>query len=226
MKPNQGYVIPIFLSVLLVAPATSLLAQSPRAESDAARAAAPKLPARPPRAQVTPVPAASPPISSPETKAIASELTDPNRAGLSGAVLGLRIDSTISFLGLSRCGARIKQVMIALTDNRPSAYYFEPTTRVASQGPVLITLESLSGDTLEAGSRYSVLTINPTCSGFYTQTVSWQMACAEVARFAFPNFKFDRRVVANVDSFRASPTLQLSAMKAGQGCVTIKKEIF
>jgi hypothetical protein len=214
------------VSVLMAVaiPAQGLRAQVERNESDAARQAQPTLPKRP--VTSTPAPTTNPVAKAQLPAMTPSEMQDPNRVGNSGIVLGARIDSSISYLGLNRCGARIKQVMVALTDNRPAAYFFEPTARNASQAPVVITMESLTGDTAEGGSRYSILTINPDCSGFYTQTVNWPMACVDVARIAFPNFRFDRRIVANIDSLRASPTLQLSAMKAGNGCVTIKKEIF
>jgi hypothetical protein len=217
-------------SFLWSAPAGVLMAQNGgRIESDAARTAAPPvpvLPVRPSSARAAAGKNASPPPAKAPATTNLSELQDPNRPGLTGLVLGMRIDTTISYLGLNRCGARIKQVMLALTDNRPAAYYFEPTGRNASQSPLLITLESLSGDSQAEGSRYSILTINPDCSGFYTQTVSWPLACEEVARTSFPNFRFDRRVVANVDSYRASPLLQMSTMKTPGGCVSVKKEIF
>jgi hypothetical protein len=199
----------------------SAYAQAGRAESDAARSPTLVLPARPPVAKA-PTPAAPPSPNAPRL----SDVTDASRVGLAGAVLGLRIDSTLSYLGITRCAPRVKQVMLALTDSRPAAYFFELTGRNASQSPVLVTLESLSGDNQVDGSRYSILTVNPDCSGFYTQTVSWPEPCAYVAQTYFPNFRFDRRVVANVDAFRASPTLQMSVMKTPGGCVTIKKEIF
>ncbi len=223
-----GWILGAF-TCCVFAPLGLVKAQSVRVESDVARSALPTLPQRPPSAKAkagkATVPAQAP-ASGPTGLPKTSDVQDPNRLGLTGVVLGMRIDSTMSYLGINRCAVRIKQVMLALTDNRPAAYYFEPTARNANQAPLLITLESLSGEDQAAGSRYSILTINPDCSGFYTQTVSWPEPCADVARVSFPNFRFDRRVVVNVDSFRASSMLQMSAMKTPGGCVTVKKEIF
>lgn len=200
-------------------------AQAGRVESDAARSAFPVLPKRPPVTKANTAKTIVPKVNAVAAVTVSDVQTN-SRPGFTGVVLGARIQSTLSYLGVNRCSARIKQVMLALADNRPAAYYLEPTAPNPNQAPLLITLESLSGEDQSAGSRYSILTINPDCSGFYTQTVSWPDPCADVARVSFPNFRFDRRVVANVDSFRASPTLQMSTMKTPGGCVTVKKEIF
>jgi hypothetical protein len=222
--------IVVAMAIALVIPQGVVQAQSGRIESDAARSVSPVLPPRPPSAKAAAGGAATtkaqPAPPSVANVVRASDVQDPNQVGLSGVVLGMRIDSTLSYLGVTRCAPRIKQVMVALTDSRPAAYFFEPTGRNANQSPLLITLESLSGENQADGSRYSILTVNPDCSGFYTQTVSWPAPCAEVARTSFPNFRFDRRIVANVDAFRSSPMLQMSAMKTPGGCVTVKKEIF
>jgi hypothetical protein len=225
---KQLKIISIASALCLGGLITSLAyAQSPtRQESEAAQIAGSKGFKKPAAPAPTAKPSGTALSPNAPGRPDVSNIQDPNQTGLTGVVLGMRIDSTISSLGLSRCGARIKQVMLALTDNRPAAYFFEPTARNASQGPLLITIESLSGDVPEAGSRYSILHINPDCSGFYTQTVSWPAPCADVARVAFPNFRFDRRIVANVTSYRAAPTLQLSALPTPSGCVTVKKEIF
>jgi hypothetical protein len=214
-RANLGLIVAASAFAVLV-PQDIVKAQAGRVESDVARTALPTIPNRPPSAVAAAgqTKAPSAPVN-PANIVRPSDVQDPNQVGLSGVVLGI-----------TRCAPRIKQFMVALTDNRPAAYFFEPTARNANQAPILVTMESLSTDNQGDGSRYSILTVNPDCSGFYTQTVSWPNSCADIARVAFPNFRFDRRIVANVDAFRASPFLQMSAMKTPGGCVTVKKEIF
>ena len=142
--------------------------------------------------------------------------------GFTGQDLANELDYRLAYLRITTCASRIKQAVIALSGNQPVDFVIEPMAMNANVATNIITIESAETQ----GSRYSILQVNPACDGLYTQTIYWSKPCATVKAEDFPNFADDRTLVRRVLSYRAGPALQLSLMAAGQGCISVKKEMF
>ena len=195
----------------LCLPVNGLCAAKAAPATKAAPAAKAKAPSKPdPKAKATPAP-----------DTLKSTVMQPH-SGFTGEDLASQLDYRLAYLHITTCAPRIKQAVMALAGNQPADFVIEPMAVNANAATNIITIESAETQ----GSRYSVLQVNPGCDGLYTQTIYWTKSCATVKAEDFPNFADDRTLVRRVMSYRAGPALQLSLMSAGQGCVSVKKEMF
>lgn len=143
-------------------------------------------------------------------------------AGYSGQALATRIDGILLSLRITTCAPRIKQVIIALSDNQNADFIFEPMSTNPNTATNVVTMESAFNDT----SRLTIIHFNPDCGGTYEQTISWNNSCPDVKANFFPRFMPDRMIQKNITSYRTGNNLQLSLIPAGNGCVSVKKEMF
>lgn len=158
------------------------------------------------------------------TQAAISALTTPltPNAGYTGDALAARLDGALLSLRITTCAPRIKQVVLSLAANQPADFIFEPMSTNTNTAPNVITMESGFNET----SRLTIIHVNPDCGGTYEQTIHWQESCRDVKNNSFPRFVPDRMIQKNISSYRTGNNLQLSLIPAGNGCVSVKKEMF
>lgn len=143
--------------------------------------------------------------------------------GFAGAALASRLDTVLSTLKITNCSMRIKQAVMALSDGQPTDFFIEPMSPFPNFATNVITIESANQDN---EPRYSILYVNPSCDGLYTQTISWSLPCDDVKKRFFPNFQSDKVISNSVQSYRSGNNLQLSLIPTDKKCISVKKEMF
>jgi hypothetical protein len=137
-----------------------------------------------------------------------------------------RLTQQLTKAGVKRCLPIVQAVGKFLIENGEAAFIVKSLGANGDTSPVMVTTES-SHRSLGT-TRYSTLTVVPaeSCAGYYEQSIYWAQACAAVRTTNFANFPPPKALQKNILTSAASPTVSLYLMPAGQGCVSIKKEIF
>lgn len=137
-----------------------------------------------------------------------------------------RLGAQLAQAGVKRCAPIVRAVAAFVTENSSAAFIVKPLGSRADVSPVMITVESAHANL--GTTRYTTIMVVPTenCSGYYEQTIHWAATCPVVKTRNFANFPTPRPLLRNIQVSAASPTVSLQLMPAGQGCVSIKKEIF
>lgn len=137
-----------------------------------------------------------------------------------------RLGAQLAQAGVKRCAPIVRAVAAFVTENSSAAFIVRPLGSRPDVSPVMVTVESAHANL--GTTRYTTIMVVPSesCSGYYEQTIHWAATCPVVKTRNFANFPAPRPLLRNIQVSAASPTVSLQLMPAGQGCVSIKKEIF
>jgi len=137
-----------------------------------------------------------------------------------------RLGVQLAQAGVKRCAPIVRAVAAFVTENSSAAFIVRPLGSRPDVSPVMVTVESAHANL--GTTRYTTIMVVPSenCSGYYEQTIHWAAACPVVKTQNFANFPAPRPLLRNIQVSAASPTVSLQLMPAGQGCISIKKEIF
>ena len=128
-------------------------------------------------------------------------------------------------VGIIDCVGRIQQVSDYLTgQSKSGAYLFlapvEPNHHLASA-----SLEIQAGNV----STYASANFSPngagSCGGMYETVAYWANACEDVATRVFTRYPSAGKLSASITMLDGGPALRIFLMPAGQGCLSIKKEM-
>lgn len=137
-----------------------------------------------------------------------------------------RLGSQLARAGVKRCAPIVRAVAAFVTENSNAAFVVRSLGANPDTSPLNVTVESAHAQL--GTTRYATITVIPmeNCSGFYEQTIYWGATCDVVKQRNFANFPAGRPILRNIQLSSLSKTVSLQLLPAGQGCVTIKKEIF
>lgn len=137
-----------------------------------------------------------------------------------------RLTQQLTKAGVKRCLPIVQTVGKFLIESGEAAFVVRSLGTNGDTSPVMVTIES-SHPSLGT-TRYSTVTVVPaeSCAGYYEQSIYWAQACTAVRATNFANFPAPKALQKNIMTSTASPTVSLYLMPAGQGCLSVKKEIF
>lgn len=126
--------------------------------------------------------------------------------------------------GVRQCVGRIDQVSNFLTNGAVAsgAAVFLPPREV-DRGLASVSMEVLGTN----GLSYVNTAYSPSgtgCDGVYEAVTYWAGSCEQVAA-TFPNFTLGKPLRQHIFSLDGGPTAKIYLMPAGQGCISIKKEV-
>jgi hypothetical protein len=102
----------------------------------------------------------------------------------------------------------------------------QPMGPDANVWPTVIVMESAHPDF--GRTRLSTITLSPSprgCSAMYEQVIHWAQPCASLKADTFAAFQSEHVLNRNIRVSEANPGLQLYLIPAGEGCVSVKKEL-
>ncbi|MFV0644860.1 MAG: hypothetical protein ACK5NN_10235 [Sphingomonadaceae bacterium] len=136
-----------------------------------------------------------------------------------------RVRTALAGAGITACAPAIERAARFLFEDGDGNFTIQPLAPDVNRWPVVLTMESRHAG--EGGTRLSVVTIAPagSCSGSYEQIISWSKSCDAVKSGVFADFKSERVLYQGVRQSELTPGIQLYLMPAGNGCVSVKKEL-
>jgi hypothetical protein len=137
-----------------------------------------------------------------------------------------RVAQAIGRAGVKRCHQIMAHVAKFLIENGDAGYTIKILGDNPDAAPAMLTLETTHASL--GTTRYAtVITVpNDKCAGYYEQSIYWAAPCPQVKAANFGNFPAVRPLLRGIGVSEPSAQLQLSFVPAGQGCMTVKKEIF
>jgi len=127
--------------------------------------------------------------------------------------------------GIVDCAGRIQQVTDFLTANSKSGAFLFIAPTDANRHISSASLEIQSNGT----SSYATASFAPGGSGgcgtLYETVSYWANQCEDVAKRAFPNFPPAGKLGDSISMLDGGVYLRIFLMPAGQGCLSIKKEM-
>jgi hypothetical protein len=105
-------------------------------------------------------------------------------------------------------------------------FTLQPMGPDANLWPTVIVIESAHADL--GRTRLSTITLSPAargCSATYEQVIHWAQPCAALKATTFAAYASEHPLFRNVRVSEVNPGLQLYLMPAGEGCVSVKKEL-
>ncbi len=128
--------------------------------------------------------------------------------------------------GVPKCVGRIGQITDFVTANTQSSGLLFTAPSAQNSRISSASLEVSTSDTLTyVGTSFAPGPSANECSGLYEAVTYWQNRCDDVGAKAFGSFKRITplgRVIAMLDG---GPGVRVFLMPAGQGCISIKKEM-
>lgn len=139
-----------------------------------------------------------------------------------------RLAAALGQIGLTACAGPVQRAATFLFEDGQANFIIQPMGPDANRAPTVITIES--GHAALGRTRLTTLTVSPGagCPGFYEQTISWPTPCAELQRTVFADFKQARPLMRQVTVSELNAGLQLYLLPSpsGQGCTSVKREMF
>jgi hypothetical protein len=137
-----------------------------------------------------------------------------------------RLAAEMTQLGIKRCAPIIQHVAQFLMEGGEAGFQIKLLGTPADETSVIVTIESSHADL--GTTRYATIMVAPkeSCSGYYEQSIYWTSGCTTLKQSNFANFPDTTPLFRYVQTSAASPTVLLYLMPAGEGCVSVKKEIF
>ncbi len=128
--------------------------------------------------------------------------------------------------GAVACASRVNQITNFLTaGGEHNAFLFVPPKDV-DQSMVSVSLEIQGANVPLA---YASASFSPGtkigCGGMYETVVYWNGACSAVASQIFKDAKVAGPLMRSITILEVSNSARIFLMPAGQGCVSIKKEV-
>ena len=130
--------------------------------------------------------------------------------------------------GASKCAPRVNQItgFVAPDPQKSGALLFAaptgPDNRLLSMSLEVIVQPGTSS---YIGAAFAPGADGAGCSGLYESVTYWNGTCEQVAKSQFGPFKVAAPLKQNIAVLDGGPLVRVFLMSAGQGCVSIKKEI-
>jgi len=147
----------------------------------------------------------------------------PQAAALPTALNG--VAQAAAKAGVTSCAARINQVTNFLTTGSQSraVAFISPTN--PNQSVVSYSLEVQTS----AANSYASATFAPVgpdgCGATYEAVTYWNNTCEDVANRGFAGTRRTGPIQQNIQILEGTGTMRVFLIPAGQGCVSIKKEV-
>jgi hypothetical protein len=139
-----------------------------------------------------------------------------------------RLATALGQIGLTACAGTVQRAASFLFEDGQANFIVQPMGADPNRAPTVITIESSHANL--GRTRLTTLTVSPGvgCPGFYEQTISWPTPCAELQRTVFAEFKQIRPLMRHVTVSELNAGLQLYLLPSpsGQGCTSVKREMF
>ena len=178
-------------------------------------------PVNPQSAQTSPT--ATPPASdnpaAPSARRKAKPTSPPAKPKLNG------LAQTAVSAGIVDCVPRIQQVTDFLTANTKSGAFLFIAPAEANRQIVSASLEIQAGAVSSYASASFAPAGNTACSAMYETVSYWGNQCADVAGRAFPTLPSAGKLGGSITMLDGGANLRVFLMPAGQGCLSIKKEL-
>lgn len=129
--------------------------------------------------------------------------------------------------GATKCSPRIGAFSNFLIGNaQAGAQLFvapqEQNNRIVSTS---LEVPNAAGGVAYVGASFAPDAASSNCGGVYEAVAYWQNTCTDVAKGAFGNFKPVGVIRQSIAVLEGGPTVKVYLMPAGNGCVSIKKEV-
>jgi hypothetical protein len=125
--------------------------------------------------------------------------------------------------GIRQCLGRIDQISNFLTNDAASGAAVFLSPQESDRGLVSVSMEVLGSN----GLSYVNTAYAPTargCDGVYEAVTYWSGTCEQVAA-TFQGFSRAKPLRQHIQTLDGGPTAKIYLMPAGQGCISIKKEV-
>jgi len=127
--------------------------------------------------------------------------------------------------GVVDCVGRIQQVTDFLVGQNKTGAFLFLAPADANRHMASASLEIQAGTV----STYASASFAPTgaggCGGMYETVAYWANRCEEVAKGAFGAYPSAGKLSASITLLDGGPAVRVFLMPAGQGCLSIKKEM-
>ncbi len=127
--------------------------------------------------------------------------------------------------GVSKCLGRINQVTNFVTANSQSGTYLFVSPKQPDKSIISANLEVQAQNALTFASASFAPTGSDGCGGMYEAVTYWGENCDAVGAKGFPQLKKLGVIQRHVQVMQGEGTMRLFLMPAGQGCISIKKEV-
>lgn len=127
--------------------------------------------------------------------------------------------------GVSKCLGRINQVTSFITANSQSGTYLFVSPNQPDRSIVSANLEVQAKNALTFASTSFAPTGSDGCSGMYEAVTYWAESCDVVSAKGFPQLRKMGVIQRHVQVLQGDGTMRMFLMPAGQGCISIKKEV-
>ncbi len=125
--------------------------------------------------------------------------------------------------GVRQCLGRIDQISNFLTNGAVSGASVFLPPREPDHGLASVSMEVQGSNGLSyVSTGYSPSATG--CDGDYEAVTYWAGTCEQVAA-SFPDFKLARPLRQYIQTLDGGPYAKVYLMPAGQGCISIKKEV-
>lgn len=162
--------------------------------------------------------------AAPAAPAPAAGTADKKPGVAAPANLGV-IAQTANQGGVKTCLGRIEQVtgFLAGSGLQGAMVFVDP--KQPNHGLTSVSQEILNGQSLSyVGTAYAP-TPDGQCSAVYEAVSFWQGRCEDVAKSVFPTFARSNELRQHVLVLDAGASAKVFLMPAGNGCISIKKEV-
>lgn len=136
-----------------------------------------------------------------------------------------RVRQALNQVGAQVCADIVYRAAQFLFEDGDGDFTLQPLGPDSNRWPIVLTIESAHPK--QGTSRLTILTLAPagSCSGSYTQIITWPQSCAIVKSTLFASFRNERPLFRTVKQSELTPGIQLYLMPSGTGCVSVKKEL-
>ena len=127
--------------------------------------------------------------------------------------------------GITDCVGRIQQVTDFLTANSKSGAFLFIAPADTNRQIVSASLEIQAGAVSSYASASFAPAGNNACSAMYETVSYWANECETVAKRAFPTLPAAGKLGGSISMLDGGHNMRIFLMPAGQGCLSIKKEV-
>lgn len=127
--------------------------------------------------------------------------------------------------GVSTCMERMNQVTSFITDKSKNEALIFVAPNQPDQRMTSIALEVQTTAALSFFDTHFSPNKDNSCGGSYDAVTYWPAACETVAVQSFAAFKPTKKLGSSIQALDGGQSVRVFLMPAGQGCISIKKEI-
>ena len=127
--------------------------------------------------------------------------------------------------GIDKCLGRIDQVTGFVTADSQSGAYLFVSPDQPDSSLVSASMEVQAKNALAYSSASFAPVGSGGCSGMYEAVTYWAENCDIVGSRGFPQLKKTGVIQRHIQILQGEGTIRLFLMPAGQGCISIKKEV-